>query len=754
MRTICKIAKTELQVLFYSPIAWMIIIIFAFQAGMAYSSYVVGIIKVQSMLGYGFPGATESAFADGRTGLFMKMLSSLYLYVPLLTMGLMSREFSSGSIKLLYNSPITNRQIILGKYLSMVVYALILVAILFVFVAFTGITMDHFDWGLCFSGLLGIYLLVCVYSAIGLFMSSLTSYQLVAAICTLSVLAVLNYVRGVWQNIDFVRELTYWLSISGRAQKFIQGLICSEDILYFLIIIALFLCWTIIQLQATRQKSKWSVTWGKFLVLFAGVLVLGYVTSRPKFMFFYDATQTKSQSLTPKTQELIAKLDGGMTIKTYGNIMSNSFGYVASGYRKEDMEMLMPYIRFKPEMEMTYTYYYPKDEDIRRVNFSIDMMNEDRDKVYPSDKLDIPIDSVAEGISVVRIFERENGQKELLPTYGDPEMFPKEENYYAMFRRFLEKSPKIGFLTGHGERSMTRRADRDYRLIVRERSFRQSFINSGVDPYEVTLKREIPSDINILMIVDTRGRLTEQEKLNLQRYIDRGGNLFVALKPQSSEDIKVVLEKLGVKVVPGVLVAPNPQTTPDVVFSSVATDKAEQIGGMLGNLLQYDTEMAAAGCCGLDYSEGNGFEVIPLFGTAEQGVWNEMETTNFVDDTVRLNPKVGEKEKSYVTGLALSRKMGDKTQKILVYGNADYFSNTGLGFRADDGVNNILVINATLDWLTDGYAPVEIVRPVKPDALFDISRENSKWINIFFIGIFPGVLLLFALGLWIMRRGK
>ena len=131
-----------------------------------------------------------------------------------------------------------------------------------------------------------------------------------------------------------------------------------------------------------------------------------------------------------------------------------------------------------------------------------------------------------------------------------------------------------------------------------------------------------------------------------------------------------------------------------------------------------------------------------------------METTNFVDDTVRLNPKVGEKEKSYVTGLALSRKMGDKTQKILVYGNADYFSNTGLGFRADDGVNNILVINATLDWLTDGYAPVEIVRPVKPDALFDISRENSKWINIFFIGIFPGVLLLFALGLWIMRRGK
>lgn len=754
MRTIYKIAKTELQVLFYSPIAWMIIIIFAFQAGMIFSSSIEGIIKAQSLLGYGFPGFTESVFADRKLGLFTQILFSLYLYVPLLTMGLMSREYNSGSIKLLYNSPITNTQIILGKYLSMMLYALVLVAILFVFVLFSGIGVANFDWAHCFSGLLGIYLLICVYSAIGLFMSSLTSYQLVAALCTLSVLAVLNYVREIWQNIEFVRELTYWLSISGRAQKFIKGLICSEDVLYFLILIPLFLCWTIIQLQAARQKSKWSVTWSKFLILLVGVLVLGYLTSRPKLMVFYDATRTKTQSLAPETQELMAKLDGGMTIKTYGNVMSNNFGYVASRHIKEDMESLMPYIRYKPEINMEYFYYYPKDEDMWSVNLAVELMDEDMDKVLPSDKLDIPIDSVAEGIKIIRVFERENGQKEILPTYSDPDMFPNEEQYYAMFRRFLEKSPKIGFLVGHGERSMIKKADRDYRLMVRERSCRQSLINYGLDPLEVSLEQEIPSDVHILMIVDSRGRMTEREKMNLQQYIDRGGNLFVALKPQSSKDIKAEIEKLGVKVVSGCLIQPNEKTTPDIVYSLPFEYSKGRIDGMMGNILQYETVLAGMGCCGFDYSIDKGFDVVPLFMTADQGVWNELETTNFLDDSVRLNSQIGEQEKSYVTALALSRKVGDKMQKIVVYGNADYFSNSGIGYKANDGVNNSVVFEATVDWLTDGYAPVKIIRPTPPDKLIDISRKNSKWVSIFCVGIYPGLLLLLGIGLWFRRRGK
>lgn len=121
----------------------------------------------------------------GNMGLFPNMLVHLYLYIPLLTMGLMSREYSSGSIKLLYSSPVSSIQIIFGKFLSMMIYSLILVGILFLFVGFTAWNVPSFDMSLALSGLLGIYLVICSYAAIGLFMSCLTSYQVVAAVATL-----------------------------------------------------------------------------------------------------------------------------------------------------------------------------------------------------------------------------------------------------------------------------------------------------------------------------------------------------------------------------------------------------------------------------------------------------------------------------------------------------------------------------------------------------------------------------------------
>ena len=106
MKTIYKIARTELQTLFYSPIAWLILVIFTFQASMAFTNGLAGNVRSQE-LGYGLYNVTMGVFAGWR-GMFIAMQQYLYLYIPLLTMGLMSRELSSGSIKLLYSSPVTN----------------------------------------------------------------------------------------------------------------------------------------------------------------------------------------------------------------------------------------------------------------------------------------------------------------------------------------------------------------------------------------------------------------------------------------------------------------------------------------------------------------------------------------------------------------------------------------------------------------------------------------------------------------------
>lgn len=152
----------------------------------------------------------------------------------------------------MYSSPVQNTSIIMGKFLSMMVYGGVLMAVLGVFVVFSAITIVNFDYPLVLSGMLGLYLLILAYSAIGLFMSSITKYQVVAAIGTLAVLAVLNFIGDVGQDYDLVRHITYWLSISGRAYPFIDGLVASDNIFYFLIVIGFFLALSIFKLNTEK----------------------------------------------------------------------------------------------------------------------------------------------------------------------------------------------------------------------------------------------------------------------------------------------------------------------------------------------------------------------------------------------------------------------------------------------------------------------------------------------------------------------
>lgn len=104
MKTIWKIAKAELNTLFCSPIAWLILIIFAFQAGLTFSDLISDQLRYLA-LNYR-PYNLTSALLLGYSGVYSSMQDNLYLYIPLLTMGLMSKEYSSGSIKLLYSSPL------------------------------------------------------------------------------------------------------------------------------------------------------------------------------------------------------------------------------------------------------------------------------------------------------------------------------------------------------------------------------------------------------------------------------------------------------------------------------------------------------------------------------------------------------------------------------------------------------------------------------------------------------------------------
>lgn len=765
MKTIFRLAKTELRILFCSPVSWLILVIFAFQAGLNFSDTFGGLLKRQAM-GYGLGGITEETFA-GYTGLLISMLKSLYLYIPLITMGLMSRELSSGSIKFLYSSPITTTQIILGKYLSMLIYGAMLMAILLVYVVFGTFTIENMDLFFVLTGVLGLYLLTCAYAAIGLFMSSITSYQVVAAMGTLAILTVLNFIGEVGQDISFVRDITYWLSISGRAYKFLAGMICSEDVLYFVIVILLFILLSIMRLQAARKKHNIMVTFTRYFAVIGGALFIGYLSSLPVSKVYYDATVLKTNTLTPGSQQVVKKLDGGLTITTYMNILDENYGSALPSQLKSDFELFEQYVRFKPEIKMKYVYYYapsvePSFSDRflelqgkERAEHICKIMELDFDMFLSTEEIDQIIDLKSEGYRFVRILERENGQKTTLRLYNDMMKHPSETEITSALKRFLVPAPKVAFLTGHGERNVNSAGERYYYTFARSIYFRQSLINQGFDATELNVKdQDIPEDINILVIADMRSSLSPEEMAKLERYIERGGNLFILGEPNRQEAMNPLLSKFGVELMPGTLVQLHEDHLPSIITAKLTDHAAaqcfryKQLKGWGGSLVMPDASP-------LRYSTNSGYEVKPLAMTLEKGSWNELETTDFLDGELSINASIGELEQSYPVVLSLTRQRGDKEQRIVITGDADCISNGELA-NSRNGIFaiNFNFITETFKWLSYGEFPIDTSRPDTVDNTIFLSRKASPWIKFFAMGVIPFILAFAGFMVWYRRKGR
>src|SRR5690606_31386815 len=128
----------------------------------------------------------------------------------------------------------------------------------------------------------------------------------------------------------------------------------------------------------------------------------------------------------------------------------------------------------------------------------------------------------------------------------------------------------------------------------------------------------------------------------------------------------------------------------------------------------------------LELDSSSVFKQEVLFETDESFSWNEVETTNFVDDTIRYNPAAGEVKKAYPAVIALSRNVGDREQRILVTADADWLSNGELGLgRKGVRSGNFELIMASFYWLSDGEVPIDMRRDTPPDRTMSVGK--AEW---------------------------
>ena len=762
MRAIYKIAKSELGTLFYSPIAWLILVIFVFQIFSCFANlleYSVNMKTLDQVQGY----QSYMLFVIGGFAPYMTIQSTLYLYIPLLTMGLMSREYSSGSIKLLFSSPISSLQIILGKYLSMLIYGLIMMGSVLVLVIVGYFSIKDFDLSLVLSGWLGLYLLMATYAAIGLFMSTLTSYQIVAALGTLTLISFLNFIGSLWQHIEGVREVMYWFSLKGRADEPIRGLICSEDILYFILVSGMFLGFSVLKLQFARQSCSMSVKVGKYVGLVACVALFGYISTIPQLKCFYDATANKDRTITPNSQEILKQVDGGLTITSYVNLL-DKFGYLGMPSNWFNTRNIFEtFTRFKPETKLKSYYYYDNaaganasreemDKAIERLVLTSDINSK---SILTPEQMREKIDLSAEEYRYVFILERENGQQAFLRMYDDQGKYPSEAEISAVLKTMISKSPRIAFLGGHGERSIHDRSGVNYTSFTTVLDSRGALINQGYTPCTLTLSTggDIPADIDVLVIADLRKALTDDELIQVKRYIERGGNLVVLGEPRRPEYIAPVLEQLGLAFVPGVLVQPHEGYAADYLWVTFTPEGAE-LEPIFARMVELNNVLTMPSATAIYETENVGFEAIPVFTTGTMKCWNELETKNFSLEDPTLNEAIGEKENAYVTGYALRRDVKGKEQRVFVLGDADCISNAELGVDREFRRSNYALIDGMFRWLVYDEYPIDISRPAAKDNDVYLTPAGYAWVKIFLRWVCPAILVLLGCLIWFSRRMK
>jgi len=255
VRNVWTIARRELYSYFVSPVAWVLLTIFAFLSGLF--SYIISASFVRfslegQMSGQGGPmNLNEQVIAP----LFSNIAVVGLFLIPLISMRLFAEEKRQGTIELLVTSPVHDVEIVLGKWLSAVImYAALLVVLLLDF-SFLFIYGSP-DWKPVATGLLGILLQGACLLALGTFISTTTRNQIVAGAVGFAlalVLWILNWTTS-FGNSDTVQVLNY-LSIVSHMDSFSRGVIDTKDLIYYLSMIFLGLFLTTRSLESLRWRS-------------------------------------------------------------------------------------------------------------------------------------------------------------------------------------------------------------------------------------------------------------------------------------------------------------------------------------------------------------------------------------------------------------------------------------------------------------------------------------------------------------------
>jgi ABC-2 type transport system permease protein len=239
MKRATTIARRELTSYFYSPMAYVALFVFLL------------------VCAFIFWDDFQPGEIAGMRNLFNWMVWLLVCIIPVLSMGLLAQEWSSGTIEPLMTAPVSESDVVVGKFLGSFLFFLVMLAPTLLYVGILAFYSNPMiDFGPIRSGYLGIILVGGLFTSIGLFCSSLTRSQIVSAIATAAVLFVITIVPW-WASGKLLSPA--WVTVMDqtvfkRYTDFSRGVIDSGHLVFFICATAVFLFLTTKVLESRRWK--------------------------------------------------------------------------------------------------------------------------------------------------------------------------------------------------------------------------------------------------------------------------------------------------------------------------------------------------------------------------------------------------------------------------------------------------------------------------------------------------------------------
>ncbi|MEO0095399.1 MAG: Gldg family protein [candidate division WOR-3 bacterium] len=513
------IIKKELNSYFNSPIAYIILVIFVGVSGWFYA---------------------QDLFLGGEADIngFVNIVPILFLLlIPGICMRLIAEERTRGTIETLATLPITDTDIIIGKWLSALILILIGLAVTLIFPLISAF-LGKIDWGIVFTSYIGLILFALFFTGIGIFASAISTTQIVAFVIGIFI-SFFFFIIGklLFALPSNIVPIFNYLSIDYHLNNIIRGILDSRDLIYFFSLTFIFLYGAFYFYSRLKEKLLSATQW----VLIGIVIVLVNLVST-RFFFRIDFTEGNIYSLSKATLKILHELPDNVIIRAY---VTSKLPFPYNN-RAQYLNDILGEYRLRSRGKIRVENIDPTTPE--------QIMDAQRSGVIP-----LQFTEVKQGefgmkqgfIGLVILFE---DKREIMPVVED--FANLEYDITSRIRKLTQPQIKtIGFTTGHDELSLSENllSKISERYITQNINLKDT-INPKFDALVIAGPRSDFDTIETKKILDFINN-----KIPVAFFIDRFGiNLdFFLSFPLYLPNLDSLFNKIGITVEPGMIMDRN-----------------------------------------------------------------------------------------------------------------------------------------------------------------------------------------------------